>query len=616
MFASKHGEAIRRLYGGDASAYDGDDSRADSALACHFAFWAGNDAARMERLMSGSALGQRDKWKNRQDYRDRTIQNAIRMTPEVYKGGAGGVPSHPPSNGSHTPELAQAAPVEWEEPIPFNEYKVPSFPTNVFPEAIRKWVEAEAFGTETPVDLASIVVLGVLSTACAKKVVVKVSDDWIEPVNLYSAVVLPTGCLKSVVFKQARKPIYDYELSRSKMDKEDYQRRLTEYRIAEGQLQEAEKQAAKATTESDPNGEAKQRAMQLAKDFARLEKPVLPRLTVDDITIEKLVSHMAEQKGRISLYDPEGGFFSVLAGKYSEGKTNFNAVLKAWSGEQIIVDRQSRESQIIESPSLTIILSPQPAVFTELENKELFHERGMFARFIFSYPESPLGKRSCEAMPVPYLVREAYDTKVRSILTLKDTVDQNGELAPVPLLLSEVGHAMLIDFRKENEPRIGADGDLAYLSGFMSKLPGMCLRMAALLHMAKHVNSDSRMDLVPTTIEDDTLSDAFEIGHYLITHTQAIYGAMEADPSMKAGLKLIRWIQKEKRERFSRREAFREVQTYAKDVDALKRVLKLLIDHQWIMEDGAQEPAQRDRGRPAGPFYLVNPHALEERGRS
>jgi len=69
---------------GDTSLYDGDESRADEALACMLAFYT-KDAAQLERLMNASALGQREKWRRRQDYRERTIQKAISLTREHYE---------------------------------------------------------------------------------------------------------------------------------------------------------------------------------------------------------------------------------------------------------------------------------------------------------------------------------------------------------------------------------------------------------------------------------------------------------------------------------------------------------------------------------------------------
>jgi putative DNA primase/helicase len=63
--------------------HDGDDSRADQALASMFAFYT-QERAQLERLVSGSALGQRAKWRNRADYRRRTIDKALSGLQETY----------------------------------------------------------------------------------------------------------------------------------------------------------------------------------------------------------------------------------------------------------------------------------------------------------------------------------------------------------------------------------------------------------------------------------------------------------------------------------------------------------------------------------------------------
>ena len=69
---------------GDTRLFNGDESRADEALACMLAFYT-RDAAQLERLMNASALGQREKWRRREDYRRLTIQKALDFTREHYE---------------------------------------------------------------------------------------------------------------------------------------------------------------------------------------------------------------------------------------------------------------------------------------------------------------------------------------------------------------------------------------------------------------------------------------------------------------------------------------------------------------------------------------------------
>lgn len=78
--------ALERSYPTVSGRYRFDHSSADAALCSHLAFWTGRDCARMERLFNGSGLV-RDKWRNRADYRQRTILRAVSKCKEVYNDG-------------------------------------------------------------------------------------------------------------------------------------------------------------------------------------------------------------------------------------------------------------------------------------------------------------------------------------------------------------------------------------------------------------------------------------------------------------------------------------------------------------------------------------------------
>ena len=77
---SKQGERFSKLFDeGDTSSYNDDDSSADMALMSMLPFWTSGNAEQMERIFSHSALAQRDKWKNRADYRQMTIVHALAL---------------------------------------------------------------------------------------------------------------------------------------------------------------------------------------------------------------------------------------------------------------------------------------------------------------------------------------------------------------------------------------------------------------------------------------------------------------------------------------------------------------------------------------------------------
>lgn len=89
---------------GDTSAYNGDQSSADQALCCMLAYYT-RDPDQIERIFSQSALGARDKWRARSDYRTRTINAALSfVTAQASNGPAqvGGAGWSGPLSGSDT----------------------------------------------------------------------------------------------------------------------------------------------------------------------------------------------------------------------------------------------------------------------------------------------------------------------------------------------------------------------------------------------------------------------------------------------------------------------------------------------------------------------------------
>jgi hypothetical protein len=74
---------ITRLIAGDTVEFDGDASSADLALCSHIAYYT-RSPDQIDRLFRRSKLADRDKWRERGDYRDRTIEKALSGCEENY----------------------------------------------------------------------------------------------------------------------------------------------------------------------------------------------------------------------------------------------------------------------------------------------------------------------------------------------------------------------------------------------------------------------------------------------------------------------------------------------------------------------------------------------------
>ncbi len=124
------------------------------------------------------------------------------------------------------------------------------------------------------------------------------------------------------------------------------------------------------------------------------------QLWTQDTTPEKLGVTMAENSEQIAVMSAEGGFFENIGGRYQNNTPNLDLVLQAHSGDPVRVDRGSRESIDMESPVMSIALSAQPGLLEALRCHSGFRTRGLWARFLFAIPRSPLGYRSHDTIPL------------------------------------------------------------------------------------------------------------------------------------------------------------------------------------------------------------------------
>jgi hypothetical protein len=83
--AASNGAKFSRLWDGNLTDYNGDDSRADQALCNMLAFWTNRDRNRIDQLFRSSGL-YRGKW-DRADYRKLTIDKALTTVREGYTPG-------------------------------------------------------------------------------------------------------------------------------------------------------------------------------------------------------------------------------------------------------------------------------------------------------------------------------------------------------------------------------------------------------------------------------------------------------------------------------------------------------------------------------------------------
>lgn len=510
-------------------------------------------------------------------------------------------PAGPPAGRQPPAQQPPKPDTTWKSPIPLGEAPVPAFPVEILPAWLGNFVRAEAVATQTPADLAAMLVLAVVSAACAGKMLVRLKDGYEEPLNVFTMVVLAPGNRKSAVFRDATGPVGAFEQEEAERLRESVASALQERRVLDARLKAAEERAAKAKDNERSN--LIEEAQRVRRERDSLMVPVQPRLIVDDCSPEKLASLLHEQGGRIALLSPEGDVFDIMSGRYSSNSApNLGVYLKGHAGDPLRVDRQGRSSEFVSSPALTIGLAIQPEVLQGLMARPGFRGRGLLARFLYSVPMSTLGHRDVEAQPVPAPTRAAYEEGILRILKIPFGTRPDGMPGPHALRLDAEARQVFLEFERRLEPQLGEYGGLAHIADWAAKLVGAIGRIAGLLHMAELVGHRSPWE-VP--VDRACAERAIRVGEYLMPHAQAAFGQMGADPKIEDARYLLGWLERGDLRSFTKRDAFQATKGRFKQVSDLEPALDLLEECNYVRAQ-ADKP-RGGAGRKPSPTYEVNP---------
>lgn len=473
----------------------------------------------------------------------------------------------------------------WETPLPFDEYDLPAFPVDALPEVIRRYVLAVAESTQTPVDMAAVEALGIVSLCCQGKYFIRGNADWAEPLNTYMVVIMEPAERKSSVLSMMIHPVEVYE-------KTENERRSPEIVKSQMELSKLEKEKRSLVERASKGKATEEEVRAKAAELAKFEPAKPLQLFVDDVTSEKLTSVLAENKGRAAVVSAEGGIFSIMSGLYNRN-VNIDVFLKGHSGDTIRVDRVGRASESIIHPALTMVLAVQPEVLNGLMSNNTFRGRGLTARFLYSMPKSTVGRRSFSAEPIPEGVKSRYRDLVETILSGKNEQE--------PISLDDGAADVLEGLFNEVEGRL--KGDLAEIPDWAGKFVGAVLRIGGILHVIKYPK-DSMFD----PVDRETMENAVSIGRYFLEHAKAAYSLMGADAVNKNARLFLAAVKRKRLAEFSRRDAMR-LYRGCKTVESLQPVLDRLCEYGYLAVKPV--PPSYGPGRKPSDTYLVNPAVWE-----
>lgn len=474
--------------------------------------------------------------------------------------------------------------IPWEKPKPLDiETKLPAFPLDTLPPVVRNYVKAVSESTATPIDMCAVASLAVIAGTVQGKFKIRGKPDYHEPLNIYTLIIANPGERKSAIINAMTKFVNEYEREINKGRRAEIDRQQIELNAKEKQIKILE-----GKNKADEAFELKTECRELEDQQV---KPL--RLIADDVTPEALGSLLSDNDGKLSIISAEGGFFDTLAGKYSN-TVSCDIVLKAHSNDPIGVDRKGRQTEYIPEPTLTILMAVQGNVVECMFDNQAFKARGLIARFLYCKPNSMVGHRSFNTVPIPPIYESAYRDLIYSLLDIKSAETKI-------IKLSEEATDAYRAFFEEIESRQQEGNDLSIMTDFASKLHGAVLRIAGILHCMdyeKLINND------PVSI--DTMVNAINIGFYYLTHTMNVYDLMGADDQMKQVRFVLRKLEQKPQEQYKKHDIYILCRNSKIKVTAdINPYVDLLVEYGYLQE--VVQPKEKRVGRKADIIYKLNP---------
>lgn len=489
---------------------------------------------------------------------------------------------------------------EWPDPEPLEPelHHGPPFPVEVLPTWMADMATEVSEALLVPVDLPAVCALGALSTVAMTKVTAHVTGTtWTEDTNLYLMCAFPSGGGKSPAFTAAMKPVEDFEEARIRELGPLVDEATTRLDIATKKAKDARESAARGSMSTED-------AVAAQADASEIVVPPSPAFIAEDATPEALGQHIAECGGMGAILSAEGDVVDMMGGQYAErGKgANLGVYLKSWDGESIRVKRVGRGVVRLPKSTLTICVTPQPVLVRRLgENAEL-GERGITARFLYSVPPTNIGGRNYEALlrPAGAAIRQRYEETLGEIA---------GRLArcayPMTLRTTEAATNEWIQWLNWTEARLRPGADLEGMAGWMAKLRGQTLRIAALLHLADGRGQDDPLD-------EATLDRAFRLADYWIAHAKAVHAVWQvgSNPTLQRARKVVEWVARDGVERFTASDLQKKLRRSFDAIEDTVKPLTWLVEAGWLRAESGLPVRVGQPGKPS-PAFEVRPDVAE-----
>ena len=424
--------------------------------------------------------------------------------------------------------------------------------------------------------------------------------NWLEKPIMWFGLTGQSGAKKTSAIEAAVAPLRALE----KKAAADGEELWKEYRREKARFNEEMKRWRKDMAEALKSGMSGREAMEEHPKPEEPEKPIIPRIVVDDTTIESLMKLCADNPSGIVQVRDELSEWLASFDLYSGGTGNRDRgkYLTAYNGQSATKDRASDEEgpMRVKTFAVSIMGGIQDKVLGERFRND--SRDGFLARFLMCRAERLEGK---DGTPNREVAQAYFETIFRlHAMTLPDTVggDVQGRILMSPGAASLREEIEAISYHLSEHPLV-----VPGLSDHLNKWPGMFSRLCLVFHMLEAA-AEKRMP--DTHVSEETARRAFRLlTEFFLPEAARIYNeVMQGAPEAQHAKWIAGHILAHGAERITVFEIRRAFSTLDGDFLAIEKACQVLELSAWITPDG-KRAARSDFAKMK---YRVNPrvHAM------
>lgn len=446
------------------------------------------------------------------------------------------------------------------------------------------WIQTAAKVKGVPVDYVALSLLATASAVLGNTRWAAPWDGWKEPPVLWAMLVGEPSAGKSPALDTILDTVKEIERGLS----EEYKDRLKKWEtedelasLARSQWKTDAKIAIVEGEEPPPKPEASDPG----------EQPIRERISISDITTEKVASLLAASwRGLLLFRDELSGWLGSMDRYNGGGDRAF--WLEAYGGRSYTVDRKSSpEPIIVDHLSVAILGGTQPDKLARLlVNTD---DDGLLARFLTVYPEPVPLTRPSERIDTTRL-----QAALECLRGLSCEFDANGNKRPLLVPFTDAAADALQEFRAQC--RIWETDASGLFKGHIGKMPGLVVRMACVLAHLDWASNPKAPH--PAAIDHRHVGRAcYLVGDYLRDHAFRAYGAAQPPEEIRNARKVAALLLRDNPRRVTVRDIQHRELSGLQRAKQVETALDVLEQHDWV-----RRRTEETGGRPRA-FYLVNP---------